>query len=500
MKMKQLCGVVVVGLGTAALAGQETNLNQQIELLQKRLQQTQETFEKALQEHQRTIEALKRQIEEIQKQSAASPPAGAATTAVAGAAKPQAGRVGWSPTDPIRLGKGSAYMDIGLVSTLAVGGSTARDIHGGTQLGGHDPSQNGFSLQGLEVNFAGAVDPYFRGAANLLFTVDSGGESRMELEEAWLETVSLPAKLQLRAGQIMTDFGRQNPTHPHTWGFVDTPLVLGRFFGHDGLRNLGARLSWLAPTPFYSELMLTVQNSHGETAFSFRCDHEGEPYLGRLHQVGRTKGAGELLFTPRYVASFDLTETQTLLLGASGAFGPNGSGRNVGTQIYGLDLYWKWKSKRHHGGFPFVSFQTEGLVRRYDAASFDWDLDGDGLLALGSDERDLDGDGLPDVLPRERLTDYGLYSQLSWGFAKGWVAALRGDWVAARQADYEKLYGYDLDRAARWRLSPSLTWYPSEFSKVRLQYNFDEREHVGPDHSIWLQLEFILGAHAAHKF
>ena len=55
-------------------------------------------------------------------------------------------------------------------------------------------------------------------------------------------------------------------------------------------------------------------------------------------------------------------------------------------------------------------------------------------------------------------------------------------------------------RATRWRISPNLTWYPTEFSKVRLQYNYDDRREVGVDHSVWLQFEFLLGAHAAHKF
>jgi len=55
-------------------------------------------------------------------------------------------------------------------------------------------------------------------------------------------------------------------------------------------------------------------------------------------------------------------------------------------------------------------------------------------------------------------------------------------------------------RAQRWRLSPNLTWYPTEFSKIRLQYNYDKRSGIGSDHSVWLQFEFLLGAHAAHKF
>ena len=52
----------------------------------------------------------------------------------------------------------------------------------------------------------------------------------------------------------------------------------------------------------------------------------------------------------------------------------------------------------------------------------------------------------------------------------------------------------------RWRASLAVTWYPTEFSKLRLQYNYDDRSFFEDANSIWLQFEFILGAHAAHKF
>jgi hypothetical protein len=94
-----------------------------------------------------------------------------------------------------------------------------------------------------------------------------------------------------------------------------------------------------------------------------------------------------------------------------------------------------------------------------------------------------------------------MYSQVLWGFRKGWVAGLRGDYVGRLDnAAYEGLYGNDPERDARWRLSPNLTWYPTEFSKFRLQYNYDNRKGIGEDHSLWLQFEFLLGSHGAHKF
>jgi hypothetical protein len=493
MKIRTILGVAwVLCVGVATPQAQETNQANQIQQLQQQLRQLQDTFERADQQHRQQLEALQKQIESLQQAQAQPVPvllrAGTEPVVLSNSAPAAAvENRGWSLSDPIRVGGSRAYMDIGLVGTFTAGGSTASDIEGGTQLGGHDPNQRGFTVQGVEANFAGAIDPYFRGNANIAFLLDAEGESSLELEEGWLETVSLPANLQVRAGQYLTEFGRINTQHPHTWAFVDTPLVNGRFLGPDGLRNPGVRVSWLVPTPFYSELFLGVQNSQGETAHSFRNDNGGEPMFGRPVSENRVMSSGDMLFTPRYAMSFDLSDTQTLLAGASAAFGPNGSGGDTDTQIYGVDLFWKWKPANAHGGFPFVSWQTEAMLRRYQAGTT---LDG---------SYDTGGSGV--YLPSETLTDWGLYSQIAWGFRKDWVAAFRGDYVTRTgKADYEKILGDDPKRLPRWRLSPNLTWYPSEFSKLRLQYNYDNRDKIGEDHSVWLQFEFSLGAHAAHKF
>jgi hypothetical protein len=476
------------------------------------------------------VEALKRELQELRQrteqlerklQAIDSTPQAVVTNMPATTAPPEksgleAGK--WSPADPIQLGTKTAFVNVSLDVLGAAGSSTERNVRD-LQLGGHDPSQRGFTLQQAELTLEGKVDPYLRGQANTVLLLTPDGETEVELEEAYLETLSLPGNLQLKGGQFLTEFGRLNPTHPHSWDFVDSPLVNARFLGPDGLRNPGARLSWLTPTPFYSELFLAVQNSHGETASSFRSaghvhgaeEEEALPFAYRHpdNDVG-LRNVGDLLFTPRYVISFEPTDTQVVLVGASGTFGPNSRGGEgsgpTDTQIYGADFTWKWKSPRHHGGFPFVLFQTEGMLRRYEAGAFDWDDDGDGAVSPG--EVVDDRTALPAVLAGETLTDYGFYAQLSYGFRKGWVAALRGDWVGGDESEYEtrglsldgEPLGRDPLRAERWRLSPNLAWYPSEFSKVRLQYNYDHRQDLGEDHSVWLQFEFLLGSHAAHKF
>ncbi|MBI3415802.1 MAG: hypothetical protein HY043_10890 [Verrucomicrobia bacterium] len=474
-------------------------MNQQLKQLRENFEQQQremrESFERRLREQQTQLDSLKQQLDasKTNARPALAPSPGVVSDVPMPAnttTKP------WRPSDPIRLGGAQNYLNISFDGLFAVGTSTAKDIEK-LETGGHDPKQRGFTVENIETTFEGKVDPYFRGQAALVHQIDTSGESFVELEEAYVESLSLPANLQLRGGQFFTEFGRQNQSHPHTWDFVDQPLVMGRFLGDDGLRSAGARLSWLTPTPFYSELYLTVQNSQGPTLHSFRNDNGGDPFFGRPSSQGRVKGLGDMLFVPRYVASFNLSDSQTLVAGASGAFGPNGTDGD--TQLYGVDLFWKWKSPQQHAGFPFVSWLTEAMLRRYKAGAFNWDLNGDGLA--DPNEMVDPATELPAVLPRETVTDYGIYSQLLYGFRKGWVAGLRGDYVAPTEhAKYESIVGSDSDRASRWRVSPNLTYYPSEFSKIRLQYNLDHRNGIGDDHSVWVQFEFLLGTHAAHKF
>jgi len=247
-------------------------------------------------------------------------------------------------------------------------------------------------------------------------------------------------------------------------------------FGPDGLRSQGLRLSWLLPTSFYTEAMLTVANATGSTTSSFRSPDSPEIHGGVIDERP-VNGFSDMLVAPRINTSFDLTETQTIVFGLSGAFGPNNSGPSAKTQIYGADLYWKWKPAAAQAGFPFLSLQTEGMWRKYDAAQ---------RLAEAN----------PTVtLPSETLKDRGAYAQVLWGIKPRIVAGLRGEFASGNGSAFVSELRRDQSR-----FSPNLTWYPTEFSKFRVQYNYDNLHELGSEHSLWFQFEFLLGAHAAHKF
>jgi TolA-binding protein len=379
---------------------------------------------------------------------------------------------------PITIGGGRNYMNISLDGLFALAYSSARDLDH-IEVGDHDPQQRGFNARNIELAFDGAVDPYFEGFANIVFKLDNDNETSVEVEEAFMQTTSLPFNLQLKGGQFFAAFGRLNPTHPHTWDFADTPLVNGLFLGPDGLRGVGAQASWTLPLPWYSQLIFASQNGRGSTGFSFRNPGDDGMFFDRITTDREARGLQDFVWIPRFENSVNLSDTQTVLAGVSGAFGSNETGANSRTQIYGGDLLYKWKSSHAEGGFPFVKWQTEFMYRRFEA-----------------------GHGANNSFPvAETFHDWGLYSQVLWGFKKGWVAGIRGDYVHMQNSDFTD----DSDRQSRSRISANLTWYPTEFSKLRLQYNHDfleenfflsEREVD----SLFLRFEFILGAHGAHKF
>jgi len=384
-----------------------------------------------------------------------------------------------APTPVVAQGT-TNWLRLGINGLFAGGASNRnQDELQRLQFGDHDPNRDGFTVQQVELSAEAAVDPYFDARSFIVFTVDDMGDSNVEVEEAYLTTRTLPWGLQVKAGQFFTEFGRHNHTHPHTWAFLDQPVIISRMFGRDSLRSQGARLSWLLPVPWFSELTVGLQNAGGATVNSFLA--KGAAGIDGIVAVGghplidrQVKNVGDLLYLGRWLNGFDVSPSTSVNLGVSGLWGPNTSGNTTNTSILGVDFYLKWQSLYAQRGFPFVSLQSEFINRRYVA-------------------------GDPGDPTREALKDWGAYGQLLWGFKTGWVSGLRFDYADA-SGGLDRPSDFLRDR--RKRVSPNLTWYPTEFSKFRVQYNHDWAQHLvgrGAD-AIWVQMEFAIGSHLAHVF
>jgi hypothetical protein len=119
----------------------------------------------------------------------------------------------------------------------------------------------------------------------------------------------------------------------------------------------------------------------------------------------------------------------------------------------------------------------------------------------------VDDMGNPIVIAGDTLRDWGLYTQLLYGFAYRWAAGLRYEYGTGSGSNVDE-EGNPVSRAAdpfrsdRYRISPLIIFHPTEFSRIRLQYNYDHADFLVDEeaHSVWLGAEVFFGAHAAHKY
>ena len=365
-----------------------------------------------------------------------------------------------APAAPAGGGGGvqSLNPDLSFIADVAAGWFSTRPP---LESGEHDPRGNGFTLQQLELAASSAVDPYFRFDSFIVFKVPRPGEDGgVEIEEVYATTTSLPANLQLRVGQFVTRFGRFNPTHPHTWDFVDQPLMIGRLFSPDGNRGLGGELSYLTPLPWYAEVLLSLTQDSAMPVTRWR----------NLEVTGAIK------------QFFPLSDDWSLLWGLSGEGGSDPSlptDPEARAQIGGSDLYLKYRPLGE-GRQTIVALQAEWFYRR----------------------REIGG---------ETLHDTGGFAALFWRFAQRWATAARWELgTPTRNGAGAITPACPLDdlgcingafTANLQRVSANLTFWPSEFSRLRLQGAATLPGAGGdPQWSVMTAFEFAVGAHGAHAF
>jgi hypothetical protein len=368
-------------------------------------------------------------------------------------AKAAAGAPGPAPAGGAGAVLASLNPDLAFILDVAAAWFSERE---NLQSGGHDPAKTGFNLQQLEMSVGKAVDPYFRFDANIVFS-----QFGVEIEEAYATTLALPHSLQVRAGQFLTRFGRLNATHPHAWDFVDQPFAIGRVFGGEGNRGLGVEVSYLTPAPFFLELVGSATGAGGEaTARSFfgATDLPVETPL----DVQATLAVKEF---------FELSPDWSLATGQSLATGPNATGHDNRTDVYGIDVYLKYRPITR-GSHTIVALQTEWLWRRRQ-------------------------------VPDQLRSDLSGYAYASWRFAQRWGAAARYE-LGTPARDAGGRTGDDLDpewTRSRHRASIALTFWPTEFSRLRAQGGVDVPSWLdAPIWSAFLAMEISAGAHGAHKF
>ena len=341
------------------------------------------------------------------------------------------------------------------------------------------PGERSFNLGESEVTFAASVDPYFSAA----LTVALSGEGEIGVEEAFARTTSLPAGFAVKGGRFFSGFGYLNEIHAHAWDFVDQPLVYQAFYGGQYGQD-GVQVKWLAPTDLFLEF--GAETGNGGEFPGTRLSRNGLNGATLFTHVGGDLGDSIGWRAGLSWMDLDAEDRGYEDVNSAGNAVVNSFTGSSETWIADATLKWTPASSTRRQAFKL---QAE-YMRRSEDGSLAYDVEGAGLS--DSYRGRQDGwyvQGVYQFNPRWR---FGLrYDELDSGSTRiGLVQS--GDLLAS---DFPLLLP-----ASPSRITTMIDFSPSEFSRLRAQYAWDDSRDAETDRQLLLQYIYALGAHGVHKF
>jgi len=432
------------------------------ESFEKQQRELRESFDRMSREQQAEIEALKKQIAAMPTNAppGAQPESGTADQIKELNEKVEAVVEAQTKTRPNEFNP-----SIGLVGeTIFSYSSQGAAATNGNRAGGFDVFQ-----RSVELNVAASVDPFAKGYVVANASADPvTGDATFGIEEAALQTTSLPWNLELKAGRFFGEFGRLSYIHDHELPFVNRPLALDQYIGGES-RTDGAQVNWLPPIPHYVSLTLGAGNGFGGDS--------------PLNNPGTYRALSGFNYFGRLSSYFNLTPDWNVETGGSGLINPstqdrggaiaqpNGSAMTEKQrQVVGFDFKLNW--------VPLQNNQFRG---------FTW-----GTEVLYSDSRYLvepDGAQNPAGEFMDRVGSLGLYSYMTYKWHRQWSAGFLFDYVQNAQNHDDETFAY----------SPYITYALSHWNQLRLQYTHTDHNAVAglsPDDAVYLQWAWIIGSHA----
>jgi hypothetical protein len=327
------------------------------------------------------------------------------------------------------------------------------------------PGERSFNLGESELTFAASIDPYFSGQLTAAIT----GENEIEVEEAFVRTTALPDGFTGKLGRFFSGFGYLNEVHAHAWDFVDQPLVYQAMFGGQ-FRQEGAQVKWLAPTDLFVEFGAEAGN--GSNYPSTRGGN-GLNATALFAHVGGDIGDNTNWRAGLSWLDGDAEDREGGIADAAGE--PLFDNFTGNTQTWVVDGVLKWAPS------PRRQLKVQGEYLHREESG---DIANGGVL-LADDYRS---------------TQSGWYLQSVYQFAPRWRVGARYDSLDSGTPRYT-LAPDGLLSMSPDRLSLMLDWNPSEFSRLRAQYDWDNARDDGEtDRILRLQYIYGIGAHGAHKY
>ncbi|GAA5191522.1 hypothetical protein [Ferrimonas gelatinilytica] len=350
-----------------------------------------------------------------------------------------------------------------------------------------DYRDTGFGLGHTELALSATIDDKFYGKVTTVLE-SFEGELELELEEAFIQTLAMPAGLSLRAGRFFAETGYLNGQHLHSDAFVSRPAVYRALLGNHYFDD-GIRINWVAPTDLYWELggelfdgapLQAEDLDHPETVGVYHLytkfggdigiDHSWQVALSWLRNEN---GQG-------HAEPHDHVEVAEVVDEHEHAHGARFTGRD----LYNLSAVYKWAPG---GNYKYRHLTLSGEYFYLNAPfAEDSDPHEPGILATEEHE--------PEFFD-------GWYLSGVYQFAPSWSVGLRyGEMNAALWEELEE-EGHFHDARIR-EVEAMVAWHPSHFSTVRLQYVDQRVTELGDfdDQVFTLQYVMTLGAHGAHQF
>ena len=445
MSLRILTAAVCLSvLSTTCVYAQDKDPERQLQQLQAQMLQLQRQYQQQMQAMQQQLQALKQQLDTVKKARQQT----AAVTAPAPAPRRSV------TSQPNRFNPAISAILSGQYAHLSK--DPANYALPGFVLGSEEvgPGARGLSLAESEITLSANVDNLFYGQMTTSLTP----ENTISVEEAYIQTLALPAGITAKFGRFKSAIGYQNSQHAHTWDFIDPPLVyramLGNQYADDGIQ-----LTWLAPTDLYLEL--GGEAFRGDAFPASGAAHDGLGSYTLFAKLGGDVGLSSAwkLGLSHLAATARNRQTDTLTF-------------NGDSHVNIVDFVWKWAPN----GNPYRhNFKLQ--------AEYFW-----------GDEKGRYNLGLVD------LKRHGWYAQGIYQFMPRWRAGLRyGEAKSDNPGAAFTGTALDPRGITPRRTSFMVDFSNSEFSRIRVQFNRDESTGKADD-QFYVQYLMSLGSHGAHQF
>jgi hypothetical protein len=341
------------------------------------------------------------------------------------------------------------------------------------------PGSRSFNLGESEITFAASVDPYF----TAVLTAALSAEDTIGVEEAFFRTTALPAGFSIKGGRFFSGFGYLNEIHAHAWDFIDQPLAYQAFFGGQYAQD-GVQVKWLAPTDLFLEF--GAETGNGGAFPGTRLGRNGLNGAVLFAHMGGD--LGDTIGWRAGISWLDQDAEDRTYEDVDSLGNPVVNAFTGTSRTWVADATLKWTPSGNAGGRA-LKLQAEYL-RRTENGDLVFDVSGAGSSdSYRSEQTGWYVQGVYQFMPRWRV---GLrYDALDSGSTQ--IGLLQGGELLA--ADFPLLLP-----ASPSRLTTMIDWSPSEFSRLRAQYAWDDARDGATDRQLILQYIYAIGAHGAHKF